>query len=149
MSMKYSQYFAARYVCYNHSIFIIYVSGILQKYYTYHLPDICEYYCYSIHINDYIQSYRVFDRYPIALILTCDNRRNGPDNIKTRIDYIWSDINWSYDILGCDIKNAKLITDSDHNIVKACYNTSNIIRNQKVSQRNKGKKKPEEYLNIT
>ena|SRR5438876_2300913 len=72
MSMKYSRYFATRYVCYNHPISIIYVSGILQKYYTYHLPDMCEYYCYSIHIGDYIQSYRVPDRYPITSILTCD-----------------------------------------------------------------------------
>ena len=71
MSMKYSRYFEARYVCYNHPISTIYVSGILQKYYTYHLPDMCEYYCYSIHIGDYIQSYRVPDRYPITSILTC------------------------------------------------------------------------------
>ena len=62
MSMKYSQYFAARYVYYNHLISIIYVSSILQKYYTYHLLDMCEYYCYSIHISDYIQSYQVPDR---------------------------------------------------------------------------------------
>src|SRR5436305_2509514 len=39
----------------------IYVFGILQKYYTYHLPDMCEYYCYSIHISDYIQSHWVPD----------------------------------------------------------------------------------------
>src|SRR5947208_1614326 len=69
--MKYSRYFEARYVCYNHLISTIYVSGILQKYYTYHLPDMCEYYCYSIHISGYIQSYRVPDRYPIISILTC------------------------------------------------------------------------------
>ncbi len=87
---------------------------------------------------NYIDTYRELN--PSLLKYTWDNRRIGPDNIKTRIDYIWSDINWSHDILGCDIKNAELITDSDHNIVKACYNTSNIIRNQKVSQRNKGKK---------
>jgi hypothetical protein len=71
MSMKYSRYFEARYVCYNHPISTIYVSGILQKYYTYHLPDMCEYYCYSIHIGDYIQSYRVPDRQCWYLDGTC------------------------------------------------------------------------------
>ena len=71
MSMIYIRYSATRYVCYNHPISIIYVSGILQKYYTYHLPDMCEYYCYSIHISDYIQSYRISDRYLITSILTC------------------------------------------------------------------------------
>src|SRR6266487_2287546 len=48
------------------------------------------------------------------------------------IDYIWSDVNWSFDILGCDIKDAHLITDSDHNIVTSHFNTSNIIRNHKI-----------------
>src|SRR5436190_14344703 len=96
--MKYSRYFEARYVCYNHPISTIYVSGILQKYYTYHLPNMCEYYCYSIHISDYIQSYRVPNRYLITSILTCDCyykpllsievlHYNDIDHLKVHLEY--------------------------------------------------------------
>src|SRR2546429_496574 len=72
---------------------------------------------------------------------TWSNKRDDGSRIMTRIDYIWSDVNWSFDILGCDIKDAHLIIDSDHNIVTSHFNTNNIIRNHKISKRNRKKGK--------
>src|SRR5688572_2273518 len=70
MSMKYSRYFAARYVCYNHPITIIYVSDFLHKYCTYRAPDMCRYNCYTTHICALSYTYRVPDMCPITSILT-------------------------------------------------------------------------------
>jgi len=83
----------------------------------------------SLQSHNFIDTFRELNSN--AKKFTWDNKRIGTNNIKTRIDYIWTDINWLYDVVGADIIDANLITGSDHNIAKAQLDTSNIIRNHK------------------
>ena len=52
---------------------------------------------------------------------------------------MWANKNWSNDLFTYDIIDSELITDSDHNIVLSTFNTSNTIRNNRISIQKKKK----------
>ncbi|EXX64728.1 hypothetical protein RirG_140060 [Rhizophagus irregularis DAOM 197198w] len=76
--------------------------------------------------NDFIDTYR--EANPNKKEFTWSNGSNS-----TRIDYIWLSSNWTNELIHSSIRDAKTVTNSDHNIVTCICNTSDIIRNYKAS----------------
>ncbi|GBC51438.2 reverse transcriptase family protein [Rhizophagus irregularis DAOM 181602=DAOM 197198] len=76
--------------------------------------------------NDFIDTYREVNSNKKEF--TWSNGSNS-----TRIDYIWLSPNWTNELIHSSIRDAKAVTNSDHNIVTCICNTSDIIRNYKAS----------------
>jgi exonuclease III len=75
----------------------------------------------------FIDTYRAY--HPTDQAFTWSNR-----TIHTRIDHIWISPNLSKELISARIHDAKLITQSDNNIIECLLYTKELIRNHRISQ---------------